>query len=125
MAKAIFSTSQQIFLCVAENPKREGTASHPIFDLYFNCRTVGEFLAAGGRRADIIWDMARGYIILDWEQEVPATPAPVVQAAAAARKTAAKKPTSGIAAMVAQLAPKAAKKVKPFSVAGLSQGVTA
>jgi hypothetical protein len=68
MATAQFNAAQQIFLCTDFNPKREGSAAHAIFQLYFKSRTVGEFLSAGGTREAILWDAKHGYIILDWEQ---------------------------------------------------------
>lgn len=120
MATARFSKNQQIFLCTDINPKQANSASYPIFQLYFKCRTVGEFLAAGGRRADIIWDAKRGYILLDWDTEQPSAvvaAAPAVKPAAVKAKPA-KKHGSGIAAMVAQLAPvAAAKKAKASKAA--------
>lgn len=81
MAKSTFNLEQQIFLCTDTNPRAGNGATHLRFNLYFKCRTVGEFLAAGGWRGDILWDVKRGHILLDWEgASVPA--AEGVQAAA-------------------------------------------
>lgn len=46
----------------AKNPKRPGSAAHARFDLYKPGMTVDEFLAAGGWRADISWDLRQGFI---------------------------------------------------------------
>ena len=46
----------------AKNPKRSGSAAHARFDLYKKDMTVAEFLAAGGWRADISWDLRQGFI---------------------------------------------------------------
>lgn len=53
-------------LNVEQNPKRPGTESHERFELYRRARTVGDYIAAGGRRADILWDSdpRRGFITL-------------------------------------------------------------
>ena len=48
----------------AKNPKRPGSAAHARFDLYKKDMTVGEFLAAGGWRADLRWDLRQGFIEL-------------------------------------------------------------
>ncbi len=42
------------------NPKR-GTAAAR-FDLYKNGMTVDEYIAAGGKRADVNWDVGQGFI---------------------------------------------------------------
>jgi hypothetical protein len=53
---------QKIKVLVKQNPKREGTKSYERFGLYFTCKTVGEFLEAGGTRGDLLNDEAKGYI---------------------------------------------------------------
>lgn len=35
------------------NPKRAGTKSHNLYELYKKAKTVREMLSLGGRRADI------------------------------------------------------------------------
>lgn len=47
------------------NPKRPGTTAHARFALYATCATVGEYLDAGGRRAELAWDISRGYISVE------------------------------------------------------------
>lgn len=46
------------------NPKKPGSLTHARFELYHAHKTVGEFLAAGGRRVDLAWDLERGHISL-------------------------------------------------------------
>ncbi len=47
---------------VAENPKRPGSASHARYALYGVGMSVSDFIAAGGRRADVNWDLSHGFI---------------------------------------------------------------
>lgn len=47
------------------NPKRPGSASYPRFELYRDGDTVAQYMARGGRRADITWDVDKGFIKLD------------------------------------------------------------
>ena len=51
-----------IKVLVAKNPKRPTSAAGQRFDLYKPGMTVGEFLKAGGWRADINWDTKQGFI---------------------------------------------------------------
>ncbi len=136
MAQAILHPDTQIFLCVSENPKVPNSGTWHRFNGYFNARTVGEALAAGVTRGDILWDIRHGYVLLDWDcphakpvppryankagqpapEAVQAAPVQASKVAAKAKATKAaatkaKKPSSGIAAMVSQLAP-AAKVAK-------------
>lgn len=53
---------KKLVVLVAENPKREGTASHARFALYKNGMTYAEALEAGVKNADIHWDMAHEFI---------------------------------------------------------------
>lgn len=46
------------------NPKRPGTLACARFDLYTNGMTVAEYVAAGGRSGDVLYDVAQGYITL-------------------------------------------------------------
>jgi hypothetical protein len=52
---------------VSANPKVPGTASRARFDTYFGAKptTVSEFMAAGGTRADVRYDLWHKYIALD------------------------------------------------------------
>lgn len=52
----------KITLLMKENPKREGSAGHKAFSLYSRHKTVGAFLSAGGTRADLRYDEAKGFI---------------------------------------------------------------
>lgn len=48
---------------LTSNPKRGASAKR--FELYRNGMTVGQYVAAGGKRADIMWDMWRQFITLN------------------------------------------------------------
>lgn len=54
--------SATITVVAESNPKREGTKAHAMFALYTTGMTVAEFLRAGGRRVDLRWDEAHGFI---------------------------------------------------------------
>lgn len=45
-----------------ENPRREGSAGHKSFSVIKNGMTYEQFLAAGGRRTDLDWDVAHGHV---------------------------------------------------------------
>lgn len=49
---------------VDSNPKRPGTKSHDLFNKYSQASTVNEILQHGGRKADVSFDLARGYVKL-------------------------------------------------------------
>lgn len=51
----------KIVKLLAENPRREGTAGHKSWSVIKEGMTVAEFLAAGGRSADLKWDIAKGF----------------------------------------------------------------
>lgn len=51
-----------IKVLTAKNPKRSTSAAGKRFDLYKPGMTVDKFLAAGGLRADISWDLKQGFI---------------------------------------------------------------
>ena len=53
---------QPIKVLVAENPKKEGSAARERFQHYFNSKTVGDYLAAGGTYQDIAYDIGRLFI---------------------------------------------------------------
>lgn len=55
-----FPDTAKIKILAAENPKR-GTAAER-FALYKNGMTIGDYVAAGGKRADINWDVKMGFI---------------------------------------------------------------
>ena len=52
-----------ITLVVTENPKRG--ASKDRYDAYKSGQTVDEFIAAGGTRGDVNWDIAHGFITVE------------------------------------------------------------
>ena len=47
-----------------DNPKKAGTKSAELYDLYKFATTVKEMLALGGRRGDVAYDIAHGWITL-------------------------------------------------------------
>lgn len=49
---------------VEENPKKQGSAAHDRFALYRKDMTVGEYIAAGGIRADLVWDVEHKFITI-------------------------------------------------------------
>jgi hypothetical protein len=57
-----------ITVLVTDNPKRVGSAARERFVLYRSGMTVGQFLAAGGLRADISWDVDHHFITFDEPQ---------------------------------------------------------
>ncbi len=57
-----FADGDVIRVCVAKNPKRPTSAAGQRFELYKPGMTVAEFLAAGGWRADLHWDLKQGFI---------------------------------------------------------------
>jgi hypothetical protein len=52
----------KIVLLVKDNPKRPKSASFKRFALYRNNMPVADYLAAGGRAADLKWDAAHKFI---------------------------------------------------------------
>lgn len=51
-----------ITMKVDKNPKQVGSAAHTRFAFYKNGIKVGQFLKAGGSRADLSWDTKKGFI---------------------------------------------------------------
>jgi hypothetical protein len=56
--------AQKIKLLVKENPKRPGSSSFDRFALYKKSKTVGDFIEAGGKSADVAYDVKHEYIEL-------------------------------------------------------------
>jgi hypothetical protein len=57
-----FDDHCRIYKLVAANPKREGAATHAMFELYRDGMTVGDYVAAGGRRRELNWDVRNGWV---------------------------------------------------------------
>lgn len=55
--KAIFKNTEG-----GKNPRREGTAGHKSFALIKNGMTYESYASAGGRRQDLAYDVAKGYV---------------------------------------------------------------
>ena len=63
-ARAAFGMDQRIKVLAEENPKREGSASFDRFALYRDGMSVAEYLDAGGRRPDLVWDCRYKFIAI-------------------------------------------------------------
>jgi hypothetical protein len=48
-----------------ENPRREGTHGYKSWQLIKSGMTYEKYIAAGGRRQDLAWDLERGYVKLE------------------------------------------------------------
>lgn len=57
-----YADDMVITVIVAANPKRPGKKNWDRFQLYYTHKTVGEFIAAGGHRGDLKWDVERKFI---------------------------------------------------------------
>lgn len=53
---------KKLYVKTAENPRREGSHGAASFALIKNGMTIDEFVAAGGRMADLRWDVAKGHV---------------------------------------------------------------
>lgn len=60
--RARYTKDQVITLLVDENPKRKGTMAWDKWEVYEDGMTVGEYLAAGGKRSTLNYDVEKGYI---------------------------------------------------------------
>ena len=61
-SRAPLPAEARIVWLVDANPKTPGSKSFERFAKYFGTKTVGEYLAAGGLRADITWEAAREFL---------------------------------------------------------------
>jgi hypothetical protein len=57
-----FTEDQHITILVKDNPKREGTGAHEIFELLRKSKTVGEFYKKGGASSNLRWNIDHEYI---------------------------------------------------------------
>ena len=64
----------KITVLAETNPRRAGTVTHKIFELYKNGMTVGEFVAAGGRLIDVKADIERKHISIESSAQVAENP---------------------------------------------------
>ena len=62
-----YSNDQIIRLRVSSNPKRVESAAHARFALYKDRMSIKDFLDAGGRSEDILWDLDKEFIELEGE----------------------------------------------------------
>ncbi len=49
---------------VEKNPKRPSGKAHARFEKYMKATTVGDYLSAGGTKADLRYDADKGYLRL-------------------------------------------------------------
>lgn len=61
---------------VATNPRAMGKQTHARFERYFGTGTVAEFLAAGGTKGDLLWDIRAGYLAVEGVTVGPAAEKP-------------------------------------------------
>lgn len=54
----------KIKLLIKDNPRREGTRAHKVYELYRDGGTVASFLEKGGHMQDLIHDIAKGRVEL-------------------------------------------------------------
>lgn len=54
--------SQKLVLVNKENPRREGSAAHKMYELYKKSKTVGAYLDAGGDAGYLRSDIAKGNV---------------------------------------------------------------
>jgi hypothetical protein len=47
---------------ISKNPRSAGKATFDRFAAYFNTPTVGAYMAAGGTKGDLLWDLRSGYL---------------------------------------------------------------
>jgi hypothetical protein len=57
-----FTEDMHITVLVKDNPKREGTGAHEIFELLRKSKTVGEFYKKGGASSNLRWNIDHEYI---------------------------------------------------------------
>jgi len=57
-------TGQRLTKTQKDNPRREGTSGHKSFGLIRNGMLYEDFIAAGGVRRDLEWDVAHGWVKL-------------------------------------------------------------
>lgn len=53
-----------ITVLTQDNPKRKNTLAYTRFALYRTGMSVADYVAAGGRTGDVLYDVAEGYISL-------------------------------------------------------------
>jgi len=56
--------SEECEIVVGENKKRVGSKSWERFESYTESKSVGEYLEKGGLKADLRWDLKKGFLEL-------------------------------------------------------------
>ena len=67
-----YDRDARIQICVAKNPKREGSNGYKRFGLYKSGMRIRDFLFAGGKTIDLDWDRERGFIATEDKDKVGA-----------------------------------------------------
>jgi hypothetical protein len=60
--EALYPENAKLTVLVAENPKKEGSASRERFEGYKSAKTVGDALANGVTYQDIAYDVGRQFV---------------------------------------------------------------
>lgn len=58
----LYPEDAPVTVLAEKNPKKVGSKAHARFELYKDCKTVGEFLAKGGTYSDIAYNVGRSFI---------------------------------------------------------------
>ncbi len=69
--KRAANRAQKIKLLVKENPGREGSKRHAWYELYKTCKTVGDYLDAGGDAGYLRRDQKEERISIGWAHQPP------------------------------------------------------
>jgi len=87
-----FTPESEVTWHITSNPRSASKATHARFAAYFGAPTVGAYLAAGGSRGDLLWDLRSGYLSIEGvtlsadapkkERKARAKKEPTVEAAA-------------------------------------------
>jgi hypothetical protein len=101
---------QCIFKIVKSNPRKESTWGWKSFNLVTNGMTVAEYLAAGGRKNDLSWDIDHKFVELRGKN---AQPEPPIMERVPEKKSGPKKAESKPPAKHQPQASKKSKQTKP------------
>lgn len=58
---------------ISKNPRSMGKLTHARFEKYFGASSVAEFMAQGGTKGDLLWDIRAGYLAVEGVTVGPAT----------------------------------------------------
>jgi hypothetical protein len=60
-----YTNDSKISWLITSNPRVAGRATYDRFAAYFGAETVGQYLAKGGTRGDLLWDLRSGYLSIE------------------------------------------------------------